>query len=84
MDQTQNDNGRADGRAYMSLIFDAATFALTIDFKGPNLDCALAMLQQAERTFEAQLRAAHAVQLRQQMAEQEQNARIAAQVRGKR
>jgi hypothetical protein len=67
--------------ATMALTFDPAGFQLRVDFKGPNVECALAMLAQATRWFEAQLRAAQALQIQADMRRQAEDAAIAASLR---
>jgi hypothetical protein len=62
-----SNNGDKPAVATLALTFDPVTFHLDVRFTGPNLDCALAMCNQAARWFEAQLRAAHAMQIQADM-----------------
>jgi hypothetical protein len=65
----------------MTLTFDPETFHLDVKFTGPNLDCALAMLDQAKRWFENQLRAAAAMQIQADMQRARSDAALAASLR---
>lgn len=80
---TRKDNGKGEHYTQLVLTLDVLpTWHLHIGGNIENADVAVAMLDQAKRYFEAQLRAAQAMQLQRQMAEQAENARIAAAVRG--
>jgi hypothetical protein len=75
------DNGSKPAGAHMELTFEPATFHLDVKFTGPNLDCALAMLDQARRWFENQLRAASAMKIQADMQRARAGAELAASLR---
>jgi hypothetical protein len=76
-------NGDKTAVATLALTFDPATFHLDVKFTGPNLDCALAMCEQARRWFENQLRAAAALQVQAQLQRAREDAALAAGVRNR-
>lgn len=76
-----NGNGNVERerrRSTLTLTFDHETFHLDVKGEAPSVEVFMAMLQQATRYFEAQVRLATGLQLRQQMAEQQQAAAVAA------
>lgn len=64
----------------LTLTFDHDTFRLDVKGEGPAIETFLAMIEQAKRHFEAQLRIQAALQAQAQMAEQKRNAEIASMV----
>ena len=80
---TRKDNG-VESKAVNTIILAFTSDPWHLDIKATveNYDQALAMLDQARRWFETQLRAQAALQLQQQMAEQARAAQIAASMRG--
>ena len=76
-----SDNGNKPAGVHLALTFDPETFHLDVKFTGPNLDCALAMLDQARRWFENQLRAAAAMQIQADMQRASADASLAASIR---
>lgn len=79
-----SDNGDKPATATLALTFDPARFKLDVKFAGPNLDCAVSMLDQAKRWFENQLRAASALQIQADLQRASQNAALAASLRNPR
>jgi hypothetical protein len=69
------------GVAHLELTFTPDDFHLDVHFTGPNLDCALAMLAQAARWFESQLRAAAAMQIQADMERAREDAALRASLR---
>jgi len=79
------DNGNAKTNAhqknltgFIQLEFTAEPWHLQMNGEFPNFDVALSMLDQARRAVEAKQRLALALEAQQKMAEQAENARIAA------
>jgi hypothetical protein len=54
----------------LTLTFEHDTFSLHVSGEAPAIDVFMAMIDQAKRHFEAQLRAQAAMQLQQQIADQ--------------
>lgn len=67
--------------AVLQLSFTPATFRLEIGGNLVNADIAIAMLDQAKRHFENELRKVNAMRLQQELAEMVQNAKVAAALR---
>lgn len=67
----------------LTLTFNHDTFRLDVKGEAPALDVFLAMLAQAQREFEAQLRAQKALQLQAQINEHRTNEMIRAKIAGK-
>ena len=74
-------NGSEKPGATMEMTFDLTTFHLDVAFTGPALECAVAMCDQAKRHFEAQIRAAHALQIQQQMQQRAHDAALVSSLR---
>jgi 16S rRNA G1207 methylase RsmC len=79
---TRKDNAQpATSAARIVLTFTASPWHLDIKGEVENYDVALAMLEQAKRHFEQQLRLQAAMQMQEQIIVAAENARIAAAVR---
>ncbi len=79
---TRKDNdGAVTGCGQIVLTFTASPWHLDIKATVENYDLALAMLDQARRWFEGQLRVQAALELQEQMRVAAENARIMASVR---
>ncbi len=66
----------------LRLTFNHDTFALDVKGEAPNLETFLAMIEQAKRYFEQQLRAQAAMQLQAQLADQVKTAQIKQMISG--
>jgi hypothetical protein len=74
-----NGNGNGERKPLVStltLTFEHDTFHLEVKGEAPRMDVFMAMLQQAERYFEGQLRAQAALQLQRQVMEQARTEQI--------
>jgi hypothetical protein len=69
-------------KSTLTLTFDHDTFALDVKGEAPNHEVFLAMLEQAKRSFEAQLRLHNAMQMQQQIADQQRNQALVNKIRG--
>ena len=83
-----NDNGNGNGSGItkqelvvLELTFCPATFALRIGGNCVNADIALAMMEQARRYYEGELRKVAAMQLQQKLRDMEKNEAVAAALR---
>lgn len=65
----------------LQLTFEPATFRLDIGGNCVNADVALAMLDQAKRAYEHELRKLAALRMQQELHEMAQNAQVAAALR---
>jgi hypothetical protein len=80
--QPENGNGVEHEKvAVLQLTFTPSLFRLEIGGSVENFDMALAMLEQAKRHFEGELRKANAIALQQQMTRMAEDQRIAAAMR---
>lgn len=79
-----NDNGNGERKGQVSVLtltFDHDTFHLDVKGEAPALDTFMAMLQQAERYFETQLRAQAAMQFQAQIADRARTEQLARSIR---
>lgn len=82
MDNGNGGNGvQGEKVAVLQLSFTPRTFKLDIGGSVENIDIALAMLEQAKRHFEGELRAMKALQLQQRMTQAAQDNAIAQSLR---
>jgi hypothetical protein len=79
-----NGNGageRPNGTQKLTITFTPETFALHVDLNVMNADCALAMLEQAKRWVEKQIRLASLVEAQNALAQNARDAQIAQHLR---
>lgn len=69
-------------KSTLTLTFEHDTFALDVKGEAPNHEVFMAMLEQAKRYFEAQIRLHTAMQLQQQIVDQQRSQAIVNKIRG--
>lgn len=76
-DLNSNGNGqRKSITSTLTLTFDHDTFNLTVKGEAPSIEVFMAMLDQAKRYFETQMRVQAAMQMQAQVAQQQRDAEI--------
>lgn len=79
---SEGSNGqRVSVTSTLVLTFEHDTFKLEVKGEAPNLEVMLAIVDQAKRHLEAQLRVQHAMALQNQITEQQRNQNLSEQIR---